>query len=44
MVSLAESEAAVVLPANKLDADPWVFGVQNGIVELKTGSARVSKV
>jgi hypothetical protein len=29
-VNLAESEAAVVLPANKLDADPWLFGVQNG--------------
>lgn len=40
MVSLAESEAVVVLPANKLDADPWVLGVQNGVVELKTGRFR----
>ena len=40
MVSLAESEASVVLPANKLDADPWVLGVQNGVVELRTGKFR----
>ena len=43
MVSLAESEAAVVLPANKLDADPWVLGVQNGVVELKTGKFRPAR-
>jgi putative DNA primase/helicase len=43
MVSLAESEATVVLPANKLDADPWVLGVQNGVVELKTGKFRPAR-
>jgi putative DNA primase/helicase len=43
MSSLAESEAAVVLPANNLDADPWVLGVQNGAVELKTGKFRSSR-
>jgi putative DNA primase/helicase len=43
MVSLAESEAAVVLPANNLDADPWVLGVQNGVVELKTGKFRPAR-
>jgi putative DNA primase/helicase len=43
MVSLAESEAAVVLAANKLDADPWVLGVQNGVVELKTSKFRPSR-
>jgi putative DNA primase/helicase len=43
MVSLAESEAAVVLPANKLDANPWVLGVQNGVVELKTGQFRPAR-
>jgi putative DNA primase/helicase len=43
MVSLAESEAAVVLPANKLDADPWILGVQNGVVELKTGNFRLAR-
>ena len=43
MVSLAESEAAVVLPANKLDADPWLLGLQNGVVELKTGKFRPTR-
>ncbi len=43
IVSLAESEAAVVLPANKLDADPWILGVQNGVVELKTGKFRAAR-
>jgi len=43
MVSLAESEAAVVLPANNLDSDPWVLGVQNGAVELKTGKFRPAR-
>jgi putative DNA primase/helicase len=43
MVSLAESEAAIVLPANNLDADPWVLGVQNGVVELKTGKFRPAR-
>jgi putative DNA primase/helicase len=43
MVSLAESEAAVVLPANNLDADPWVLGVQNGVIELKTGKFRPAR-
>src|ERR1017187_5829769 len=43
MVSLAESEAAVVLPANKLDADPWVLGVQNGVVKLRSSKFRPSR-
>ena len=43
MVSLGESEAAVVLSANKLDADPWLLGVQNGVVELKTGKFRPTR-
>jgi putative DNA primase/helicase len=32
-----------VLPANKLDADPWVLGVQNGAVELKMGKFRLAR-
>lgn len=43
MVSLAESEATVVLLANRLDADPWVLGAQNGVVELKTGKFRPAR-
>ncbi len=40
MVALAQSEAAVVRSAQKLDADPWLFGVQNGVIDLKTGRFR----
>jgi len=40
MVSLAESEASVVVSANKLDTDPWLLGIQNGVINLKTGKFR----
>jgi putative DNA primase/helicase len=40
MVNLAESEPSVVLSAKELDADPWLIGVQNGVIELKTGQFR----
>jgi putative DNA primase/helicase len=40
MVNLATTEAEVVLPARQLDADPWLLGVQNGVLELKTGTFR----
>jgi putative DNA primase/helicase len=40
MVSLAESEGDVVLSPKKLDSDPLLFGVKNGVVELKTGAFR----
>jgi putative DNA primase/helicase len=43
LVSLAESEASVVLAAHKLDADPWLLGVQNGVVDLKTGQFRPAR-
>lgn len=36
MVRLAQSEQDVVLPVAKLNADPWLFGVRNGVIELKT--------
>jgi putative DNA primase/helicase len=40
MISLAESESEVVLSAKALDADPWLLGVQNGVIDLKTGKFR----
>jgi putative DNA primase/helicase len=40
MVALAESEAAVVLSADSWDADPYMLGVQNGVVDLRTGAFR----
>jgi putative DNA primase/helicase len=43
MVSLAESEIEVVLSAKALDSNPWLLGVQNGVVELKTGEFRVGR-
>jgi putative DNA primase/helicase len=43
MVSLAESEAPVVLAGHKLDADSWLLGVQNGVIDLKTGQFRPAR-
>jgi putative DNA primase/helicase len=43
MVSLAESEREVVLSATLLDADPYLLGVQNGVVDLKKGEFRAGK-
>ena len=43
MVALAQSEAEIVLSAQKLDADPWLLGLQNGVIELKTGKFRQAR-
>jgi putative DNA primase/helicase len=43
MIRLAQSEQEVVLPITKLDADPWVLGVKNGIIELRTCTFREAK-
>ena len=43
MASLAKSEASVVVAAKMLDADPWLFGVQNGVIELKSGTFRPAR-
>jgi putative DNA primase/helicase len=43
MVSLAETEADVVVSASKLDADAWLLGVQNGVIDLKTGQFRLAR-
>jgi putative DNA primase/helicase len=40
MVMLAESEAEVILSPNKWDADPLTLGVQNGIIDLRSGNFR----
>jgi putative DNA primase/helicase len=37
MVELAASERDVELAAEDLDADPWLFNVANGTVDLRTG-------
>jgi putative DNA primase/helicase len=43
MVSLAETEADVVVSASKLDADPWLLSVQNGVINLKTDQFRPAR-
>ena len=43
MVRLAESEPEVVLPPHAFDADPWVLGVRNGVIELRTGTFRSAR-
>jgi putative DNA primase/helicase len=36
-VALAESEPGVFVMPKDLDADPWLFNVTNGTIDLKTG-------
>jgi putative DNA primase/helicase len=43
MVGLAQSELKVVLPVSKLDADPYLLGVKNGVVDLRTGEFREAR-
>ena len=40
MVSLAQNDAEVTLDYRKLDADPLLVGVLNGVVDLRTGGFR----
>ena len=37
MVSLASTEQEVALVSSRLDLDPWMFNVQNGTLDLRTG-------
>ncbi|WMT75941.1 phage/plasmid primase, P4 family [Bradyrhizobium sp. Ash2021] len=43
MVSLAQSEDGVTISADRLDADPWLLGVQNGVIDLRLGSFRTPR-
>jgi len=40
MIGLAESEPGVPALPEQLDADPWLFNVKNGTIDLKTGTLR----
>jgi putative DNA primase/helicase len=42
MIKLAESEIDVVIAANKLDADPLLLGVSNGVIDLRTVTFRAA--
>ena len=37
---LARVDERIILPASALDADPWVVGAQNLIIDLRTGISR----
>ena len=43
MIKLAESESAVVLSVEKLDVDPYLLGVRNGVIELRSGKFRAAR-
>jgi putative DNA primase/helicase len=43
MVNLAQTEAAVVISASQLDADPWLLGLRNGAINLKTDTFRPTR-
>lgn len=40
MVRLAQSEPGIPINPNQFDADPWLFNVENGTVDLRTGELR----
>jgi putative DNA primase/helicase len=43
MILVASTEAEVVISIEKLDADPMLLGVLNGVIELRTGKFRKAK-
>lgn len=43
MITLASSLAPMTLPAKSFDRDPWILGVKNGVVDLRTGTMRPAK-
>lgn len=40
MVNLARSDRSVVIDPDQLDSDPYLFNVQNGTLDLRTGQLR----
>lgn len=40
MIELAKSETGIPISASKLDADPYLLGVKNGILDLRTMAFR----
>jgi putative DNA primase/helicase len=40
MIGLARSEAGIPIVPDQLDADPWLFNVANGTLDLRTGVLR----
>lgn len=40
MIALAAKDGRITVPAADLDKDKWLLGVQNGVVDLRTGNLR----
>jgi len=40
MLALARSESGIPVVPSQLDQDPWLFNVQNGTIDLRTGKLR----
>ena len=40
---LARSEPGVAMRPDLLDADPWLFGTRNGVIDLRTGEFREAR-
>lgn len=40
MLDLASKKVEIILPTEALDRDPYLLGVQNGVVDLRTGELR----
>jgi len=37
MIEMAKSELSMTVDASEFDANPWLLGVKNGVLDLKTG-------
>ena len=37
MIELAKSEPGIPIQPHEMDSDPWLFNVQNGTIDLRTG-------
>lgn len=43
MMDLAKTESGIPVPTHYFDHDPYMFGVGNGVVDLRTGELRESR-
>jgi putative DNA primase/helicase len=43
MLELACTDDRILVPHGRLDADPWLLGVRNGVVDLRTGAFRAGR-
>ena len=43
MLAAARSEPPITDPGDRWDADPWLLGVANGVVDLRSGESRAGR-